>query len=55
MKLAIGIDIGGTNTVIGLVDQKGLIIKKKTIKTKDHESPDILFLFTSMLFNGLKL
>lgn len=43
MKLAIGIDIGGTNTVIGLVDQKGLIIKKKTIKTKEHESSDIFF------------
>ncbi len=43
MKSAIGIDIGGTNTVIGLVDHEGLIIQKKTIKTREHESSEIFF------------
>ena len=39
-KYVIGIDLGGTNTVIGLVDVKGHILAKDdTIKTQAH--PDI--------------
>ncbi|MBR3916372.1 MAG: ROK family protein, partial [Bacteroidaceae bacterium] len=39
-KYVIGIDLGGTNTVIGLVDAKGHILAKDdTIKTQAH--PDI--------------
>ena len=37
--LAVGIDIGGTNTVFGIVDRRGNILSQGSIKTKDH--PDI--------------
>ena len=42
-KIAIGIDIGGTNTVIGAVDQKGKVIyeKKPPLKTpRKKENPN---------------
>ncbi|MEE4213782.1 MAG: ROK family protein, partial [Bacteroidales bacterium] len=32
-QLAVGIDIGGTNTVFGLVDRNGTIISEGVIKT----------------------
>ncbi|MBK5202311.1 MAG: ROK family protein [Prolixibacteraceae bacterium] len=35
-KTAIGIDVGGTNTAIGIVDQDGKVMVKKTIKTPSH-------------------
>ena len=37
MKLAVGIDIGGTNTVFGLVDEKGVCLKQDSVKTGDYE------------------
>ena len=33
MKYYVGIDLGGTNTKIGLVDEKGNIIFKTIVKT----------------------
>ncbi len=35
--LAIGIDIGGTNTVFGIVDARGEILYKGAISTRKHE------------------
>ena len=35
-QAAIGIDIGGTNTVIGLVDNDGKVIAQKSIPTDTH-------------------
>lgn len=35
-KLAIGIDIGGTNTVIGVVDREGNVLVKGSIPTPAH-------------------
>ena len=35
----VGIDIGGTNTVFGIVDEQGHILSHDGIKTKDY--PDI--------------
>ncbi len=35
-KIAIGIDIGGTNTVIGAVDQDGNVMVNRTIDTPKH-------------------
>ena len=35
-KAAIGIDVGGTNTAIGIVDQDGNVMVKKSIKTPSH-------------------
>ena len=38
MKYSIGIDIGGTNTVLGLVNNQGVVIAKDTMLTKDDNS-----------------
>lgn len=40
-KVAIGIDIGGTNTAIGVVDQLGNIIINNTIQTPKHGDIDV--------------
>ncbi|MDE6393919.1 MAG: ROK family protein, partial [Duncaniella sp.] len=32
----IGIDIGGTNTVFGIVDARGVVIASSSIKTLTH-------------------
>ena len=39
-KAAIGIDIGGTNTAIGIVDQNGQVMVKNNIPTPDHGDID---------------
>jgi len=39
-KLAIGVDIGGTNTVFGFVDRAGNCVAKGSIKTKDFPEID---------------
>jgi len=36
-KLAIGVDIGGTNTVFGFVNKEGEILYQNSIKTQTHE------------------
>jgi glucokinase len=38
--LAIGIDLGGTNTKFGLIDADGKILEKGRIKTADHPTID---------------
>lgn len=48
--LAVGIDIGGTNTVFGIVDRRGNILHQGSIKTKDH--PDIA-LYMDALYGDL--
>lgn len=40
-KVAIGIDIGGTNTVIGVVDRDGKVLVKETIPTPKHGKIDL--------------
>ena len=40
---SLGIDIGGTNTVFGLVDVNGHIIKKDSILTNSNLHPNFLF------------
>ncbi|MBM3436201.1 MAG: ROK family protein, partial [Bacteroidetes bacterium] len=36
-KAAIGVDIGGTNTVLGIVDMDGKIIARNSMPTKTSE------------------
>ena len=36
MKTAVGIDIGGTITKIGLVSKEGVCIKKTSFRTKEE-------------------
>lgn len=41
MKYYIGIDLGGTNTKIGVVDSEGNLLNSKIIKTYSHQNVDI--------------
>lgn len=34
----VGIDIGGTNTKLGIVDSRGTVLAKDSIKTNKHQS-----------------
>lgn len=40
IKYAIGVDLGGTNIKIGIVSNKGKLIKKTSIKTEASRGPD---------------
>ncbi|MFA6200677.1 MAG: ROK family protein [Bacteroidales bacterium] len=40
-KYSIGIDIGGTNTVLGLVDEDGNVLETLSINTKDFDVTEI--------------
>lgn len=44
-KIIAGIDIGGTNTKFGLVDEKGNILFQSSVKTTDFTEPESLFRF----------
>ena len=37
MQYSIGIDIGGTNSVMGIVDKMGNILFEAELNTKDYE------------------
>ena len=39
-KITVGIDIGGTNTVFGIVNEKGEILKKGKLKTQNYSKPE---------------
>ncbi len=41
-RLALGIDIGGTTTAFGLVDEKGNVLWETTYHTKDFDTPESL-------------
>lgn len=49
MKIAAGIDIGGTNTAFGLVDENGKIIFRDSLETKKYPNPEELAKATSEL------
>jgi glucokinase len=40
-QAVVGIDIGGTNTVFGIVDRDGHILTSDKIKTSDYEEPEV--------------
>ncbi len=41
MKLAVGIDIGGTNTRVGSVDQDGNVLERSSFNTADYSDGDL--------------
>jgi len=41
MNYSIGIDIGGTNTIIGLVNTEGIVVAKERLKTTDFSQADV--------------
>ena len=45
-----GIDIGGTNTEYGLIDEKGKILCRGSIKTGDFDEPEV---FTSQIAGNI--
>ena len=49
---SLGIDIGGTNTVFGLISSSGSIIKKDSILTESEKGPVLLF---DRIFKELKI
>ncbi|MGM0667184.1 MAG: ROK family protein [Bacteroidota bacterium] len=51
-QLAVGIDIGGTNTVFGLVDRNGTIISEGLIKTKEFEDIEV---FVAALYEKINV
>lgn len=50
-NLAIGIDIGGTNTKYGIVNHRGEILQQSEMKTEQFSTPE---LFVDGLYNVLK-
>lgn len=50
-QIAIGIDIGGTNTKFGLVNHRGEILAKGSIKTEDYKQVED---FIDALYNNIK-
>lgn len=54
-KLSIGIDIGGTNTVFGLVNIHGVCISQDKIKTSDFPSVEDFVSFVSLKIKELIL
>lgn len=51
-KLAVGIDVGGTNTVFGLVDREGKIIKEDRIKTAQYDDIEV---FVATLYEKISM
>ena len=50
-----GIDIGGTNTEIGIVDKNGLVIFSESISTRSYNNPESFVLATSkILYDGIE-
>lgn len=50
---AIGVDVGGTNTVVGIVDRRGQIIATGSIKTAKHKEVEVYLDELTKLINGL--
>ncbi len=51
IKLAVGVDVGGTNTVFALVDRAGRIHGQNSIPTADYPDPDN---FVEELYIGIR-
>ena len=50
--VSLGIDIGGTNTVAGLVNRNGVVLHKISIHTRDYESFDDFVDFLTIEINN---
>ncbi|MDR2910272.1 MAG: ROK family protein [Bacteroidales bacterium] len=52
-KATIGIDIGGTNTVLGIVDMKGNVLTKNSMLTPKHGEIDLFITDLSVVINKM--
>ena len=50
-KVALGVDIGGTNTVFGLIDKNGKCVFESKIDTRSFETPNLLIKTVSSTLN----
>ena len=50
-EIAIGIDIGGTNTVFGIIDKSGKVISENKLPTKGHKNLDVYIKELCFLIN----
>ena len=53
-KLAMGIDIGGTNTAFGLVDEEGTIFCESAISTERYKKFDDYEAYVKTLCESMK-
>ena len=53
MKVVIGIDIGGTNTVFGIIDSEGKCLALSSISTNEYDNPEIFVSFLARAINKL--
>lgn len=53
VEIAVGIDIGGTNTKIGIVSRQGIVLHKSEIKTTDYVTADIFINALSLEIKNL--
>src|SRR5674476_1582156 len=51
-QLAVGIDIGGTNTVFGFVDREGNILGEDRIKTTQYDEIEV---FVAALYEKIQI
>jgi glucokinase len=51
-KVVIGIDIGGTNTVFGVVDRSGMILAEDGITTSHYDEPEV---FVAALYEKIMI
>ena len=51
-QVAVGIDIGGTNTVFGFVDREGKILGEDSIKTAHYDEPEV---FIAALYEKISI
>lgn len=40
MEYSIGLDLGGTNSVFGIVDSQGTIVEQTSMKTRGYDNAD---------------
>ncbi|MBS1982846.1 MAG: ROK family protein, partial [Bdellovibrionales bacterium] len=55
MRTAIGIDLGGTNTRVTVVDESGHLVDSLREKTPTHEGPDKVCETMAVMVNELKI
>ncbi len=56
-EVAVGIDLGGTNTVFGFVDREGNILGEDRLKTSQYDEIEVFVaaLYEKIIVTGKKL
>jgi glucokinase len=51
-EVAVGIDIGGTNTIFGFVDREGVILAEGALKTSEYDEIEV---FVAALYEKISV